>query len=203
MSKKVLPSHGGSFTPTPIGLHPALCVDVVDKGWRTTQWGDKPKVALVFQVDKEFKEDGMDHPRRFMVSSWYTLSLHKKASLRQAIESWFGIALDDDKLERDGGLDLDKLVGQRAALTVGHIKNKDDETRAVINAVSPLPEGMTRLEHDGEYKRAEDREDYEAPKPSAFGPQHADVFEPPSQASQGDAPPPDDAPPFGDDEISF
>ena len=185
MSKVVMPTKGGDFTPAPAGLHSAICVDVVDLGWKDTPWGKTPKISVVWQIDKLLEIDGKK--KRFLVSSWYTMSLHKKANLRKMIESWFGVGMDEKKIEEQGGFDLDKLIGQRAALTIGHVENKEGEIRAVVNAVSPLPEGMTRLTLDDSYTRKENRDDWQEPSPSAFG-----TAPEPDSFGDSDVPPPSD-----------
>src|SRR5262249_17437027 len=74
------------FDPCPAGMHPAVCVDVVDMGDVAGQYGIKPKVRLVFQIAEVDAATG----RRFDVAAFYTNSMHKKAKLRIDLSSWAG-----------------------------------------------------------------------------------------------------------------
>ena len=99
-----------SFTPCPPGAHHAVCVDVVDLGTVETQWGMKPMVRLVWQV-----EETMPDGRPFFASQRFGASLHEKSTLRKFLESWRGKPLSADDLK---GLDLEKLIGVNALLNV-------------------------------------------------------------------------------------
>ena len=73
---------GGWENPT-AGLHQAVCIDVIDLGTQPTQWGDKEKLKLMFQLE-ETKEDGSP----LTIGRNYTRSLHEKAALRKDLKSW-------------------------------------------------------------------------------------------------------------------
>ena len=84
-----------AFTPTPEGLHQAVCVDVVDLGLVDGPWGAKPTVELRWELDLANEETG----RPFLVSKRYTLSLNEKATLRQHLQAWRGRAFTPPELE--------------------------------------------------------------------------------------------------------
>ena len=74
-----------NFTPAPEGLWPAVCVDIVDLGLQQTNYGEKHKVRISWQINQRNKEN-----RRFLVAQRFTFSLHEKSKLRRNVESWRG-----------------------------------------------------------------------------------------------------------------
>ena len=125
MSKLVLPTRDKEFEPAPAGLHPAVCVDIIDVGYQKDPWGNvKPQIRICWQIDKRRDPDEDGARKRFLVSCFYTLSLFgggpgmNTAKLREHLESWLGRPLDDDKIEEAGGIDLDRMVGKPCALTI-------------------------------------------------------------------------------------
>lgn len=170
MSKMAPPptTDGGDFKPAPAGLQAAICVDVIDLGWPDSPWGRKPTIRIVWQTAETFKDDS-GKERRYFASKKFHNSLHKKATLRQTIESWLNKSFSDAAIRAAGGLDLDRLVGQVCALTIAHKPMEDGGTWADVVAVSPLAKGMERIALDDDYTRKEDRDDWQEPSPSAFG----------------------------------
>lgn len=139
------------FQPAPAGLHRAVCVDVVDLGMQETQWGEKHKVRVVWQI-----EEAMENGRLFSVGQRYTASLHQKSKLRQDLESWRGRPFTAEELR---GFDLEKLIGANAQLNVVHNTN-DGRTFANVATIVPAAKGAPKLEADGSYTRVKDRPDY-------------------------------------------
>ena len=101
MSPIIAKDNRREFTPAPEGLHQGVCVDVIDHGIVPTQWGDKQKVEIRWQLDQVDEE--AREPRRFLVSNRYTLSLNEKATLRHHLPPWGGAVPRRARL----------LVGQR------------------------------------------------------------------------------------------
>lgn len=118
------------FTPAPEGLHQAVCVDVVDLGLVETQWGQKPKVEIRWQLDVVNE----DTQKRFDIRARYTLSLSEKANLRKQLETWRGRKFSHEELQ---GFDLEKLVGVNCQLQVIH--NLTDEGKVYANVQAIVP----------------------------------------------------------------
>ena len=137
------------FAPCPEGLHTAVCVDVVDLGVQQSQWGEKHKVRVVWQIDATNAETG----RRFNVMSHYTLSLHKKAKLRQHLETWRGKKFTEEQLQ---GFDLEKLLTANCQIQVSHNIKDDGEVWANVQAIVPAPTQGTPLV-PLDYVRVKDR----------------------------------------------
>ena len=128
-----------NFTPAPAGSHAAVCVDVVDLGVLTVEWGGKAKkqhkVRVVWQIDED-REDGTP----FQVHRRYTLSLHEKAGLRKDLESWRGRAFSEQELD---GFDVEVLIGVPCLLSVIHSKGNDGSVFANVASIMKLPKGMS------------------------------------------------------------
>lgn len=141
---------GSKFTPAPIGLWPAVCVDVVDLGEvEVTFQGKKsmkPMVLVTWQIEEE-DENG----KRFVIHRRYTSSSHKKSSLMKDLTSWRGNALSQAELQT---FDLEDLIGQNCQLHVVH-NTKGTETYANVSAVMPAAKGP-KLKPKG-YVRSKDR----------------------------------------------
>lgn len=149
----VLTDGGGRYTPTPEGLWPAVCVDVVDLGMQETPWGPKQKVELYWEIE-ELDPKGV----RFTVRTRYTASLNEKANLRRTLEVWRGRKFTPAELK---GFDLEALIGANCQINVTHKTTDDGKTYANVTAVVPAARGQKILVSPG-YVRVKDR----APEPS-------------------------------------
>lgn len=146
-----------TFVPAPQGLHQAVCVDVVDMGLQDTPFGEKHKVKITWLLDAQ-----METGDPYMVSQWYTASLHERAKLRQDLESWRGRSFTTEELQ---GFDLEKLLSANAQLLIVH-NIKGDRTYANVKAITPLLRGTGKLEIPATYIRFKNR-----PRTPENGPQ--------------------------------
>ena len=138
------------FTPCPEGLHPAVCVDVVDLGIQKTTWGEKHQVELRWQIEDRNPATN----KRFDVRKWYTLSLHEKASLRKDLECWRGRKFTDDEADE---FDLEKLLGANCQLQVIHTLGGEGTVYANVQAIVPQNKKMGALRPE-DYIRQKDRD---------------------------------------------
>ena len=144
--------NGSDFEPTPEGMHHAVVCGIFDIGTQYSDFYKKSarKVILQWEIPGErieVERDGamVDLPR--VASKQYTLSLHKKAILRQHLETWRGKAFTIQELE---GFDLEKLVNPPANCTLQIIHDKvDDKTYANVNTVMPAMKGEERVTPEG------------------------------------------------------
>ena len=138
------------FTPAPEGLHRAVCVDVVDLGMQPTkEWGEKHMVQIRWFIEE--RDPKSDKP--FLVMSRYTLSLGKKARLRQNLEAWRGKKFTEEEL---AGFDLENLIGVNCQLQIVH-NVKEDTTYANVQVIVPAPKGVPPLPIPSDYVRVCDR----------------------------------------------
>ena len=141
---------GRQFEPAPEGVHVGICVDVIDKGLQPTPWGEKKKVEIRWQID-ELMEDG----ERFLVVRWFTNSLNERAALRQLLETWRGKHYTDE--EAKAGVDLERLIGQPALLTIVHTERDNGGVFANVKAAMQLPKGTSPIKALN-YVRVQDRQ---------------------------------------------
>ncbi len=121
---------GGDFKPHPEGIHPAVCVDVIDLGLVETEFQGQRrlvnKVRLVFESEQK-NEEG----KNCIVTKTFTASLHPKAKLAEFLGKWRGRPVVPGE-----SIDLAKLVGANCTLVVSHQQNMVGRTYASIDAVS-------------------------------------------------------------------
>src|SRR5215472_2508299 len=124
----IIAKAGWDFVPAPEGSHSAVCVDVVDLGVLELTFNGiterKHMVRFVWQID-----ENMENGKPFTVSRRFTLSLHKKAALRAAIESWLGRKLTEAELR---WFDLEDLISSACLLNVVHAA-RDGSTFANVS----------------------------------------------------------------------
>ena len=132
---------GQSHTPAPVGVHRAVCVDVLDKGILDVTYQGKTKkqhkISIAWQID-ETRDDG----KPFLVYKRYTLSLNEKSTLRKDLESWRGRAFTR---EEEMGFDVENVIGVCCLLNVVHA-TQGDKTYANVDSVMPLMKGMPKLD---------------------------------------------------------
>ena len=120
----------GDFKPHPEGIHPALCVDVIDLGPVETEFqGEKRmvnKLKLVFESEARTPEG-----KPCSVSKNFTASLHPKAKLADFLGKWRGRPVVPGET-----IDLSKLIGASCTLVISHQQNLVGRTYASIDAVS-------------------------------------------------------------------
>lgn len=138
------------FVPCPVGVHQAVCVDVVDLGMLEDSFSKtkKHKIKIVWQVDDRNPETG----KRFIVQRRYTNSLHDKATLRKDLQSWRGRPFTADELK---GFDLELLLGANCQLNVVH-NDVDGTPYANVEAIMPILKGMPKIASE-QYIRVQDR----------------------------------------------
>jgi len=129
------PHKGGDFTPAPEGSHAARVYQLIDIGMQHSEaYGDKHQIILSYELVDELMEDG----RPFVLSKFYTLSLHEKATLCIDLEGIAGKKMDEATKD---AFDFRKVLNAPCMVSVIHEK-KTGEIKAKIKTVSALPKGM-------------------------------------------------------------
>ena len=120
----------GDFKPHPEGIHPAVCVDVVDLGMVESEYQGqrtlKPKLKVVFESEQR----GADG-KPCTVSKNFTASLHPKSTLSGFLAKWRGRPIVPPET-----IELQKLIGASCTLVISHQQNMVGKTYAAIDAVS-------------------------------------------------------------------
>jgi hypothetical protein len=120
----------GDFKPHPEGIHPAVCVDVIELGLREEEFQGRRKMVEKVRVVFE-SEQKLDDGRNCIISKNFTASLHPKARLAEFLGKWRGRPVLPDET-----INLGKLVGACCTLVISHQQNAVGQTYAAIDAVS-------------------------------------------------------------------
>ncbi len=126
----------GDFEISPAGNYAARCYQMVELGIREKGGmyaGEAHQMRWSFEIN-ETMSDG----RPFSVSEILTISLGKKAKLRDRLKSWRGRDFTDTEL---AGFDLKNVVGAPCMINVVHNESAG-KTYANIASITPLPKGM-------------------------------------------------------------
>lgn len=109
---------GGDFVSAPTGTHVARCIRITDLG---TQQGDylgevthKNQILVTWELCHELM-DTDNGPQPFLVSKFYTNSLHEKSNLRKDLISWRGRDFTDDELKK---FDLQSIIDAPCMLSI-------------------------------------------------------------------------------------
>jgi hypothetical protein len=120
----------GDYIPHPEGIHPAVCVDVIDLGLRKSEFQGqvtmKNKLRLVFESEQK-----MPDGRNFTISKNFTASLHPKARLADFLGKWRGRPVVPGET-----IDFDKLPGACCTLVISHQSGLEGNKYASIDAIS-------------------------------------------------------------------
>jgi len=121
---------GGDFKPHPEGIHPGVCVDLIELGllpseyMGTTRWLNK--LRLVFETEQRSAEG-----KNLTLSKTFTASLGSQAKLTEFLGKWRGRPIVPGEM-----VDLDKVLGACCTLVVSHQVNREGRTVASIDAIS-------------------------------------------------------------------
>ena len=133
------------FKPHAEGIHPAVCVDVIDLGLMESEFqGLKRlvnKVRLVFETEQK-NEEG----KNCTLSKTFTASLNSKAKLAEFLGKWRGRPIVPGET-----VDLGKLLGACCTLVISHQQNLVGRTYASVDAVS---KPTKRVAPSGQYDPA-------------------------------------------------
>lgn len=137
----------GNHFIAPVGTRRAVCVDVIDNGMKDTDWGEKHKITMVWEVDAT-----VEHAQyAITVRKPYTLSLHEKSSLGKDLGRWLKGNLADKPF------DVEEMIGKSCQLIVTHKLSSNGRTYANVEMVMPLEANMLDLQASGTYVRFQDR----------------------------------------------
>lgn len=137
-------SGGGDFEPAPEGLHPAVCIAVIDLGTQeriNTYKGGvterRREIMIRWELDTETP---MADGRPFIISRRYPFSMHEKAKLREHLEGWRGKKFAETDFG-PGGFSLEKLLAVGCQIQVAHSEREGKRYANVENVVK-LGRGM-------------------------------------------------------------
>lgn len=130
----------------PEGIHKAVVYSEVDLGTQITEFGEKRKVLISWEISsirKTFSQEKGEQP--VAISKKFTASMHEKSSLRPVVEAVMGRKFESDEEAYD--FDTKDLIGKTCLIYVEHndgyanIKNVMKNT----DGVDLVPENPTRI----------------------------------------------------------
>jgi len=134
----IITDNGGNFEQPPIGAHVARCVRIIDIGTQKGEYQGMPtfkrQIVIAWELPNELMTSGEYAGKPFMVSKFYTASLHEKSGLRKDLAAWRTKDFTEEELK---GFDMKNLIGKPCMVSL--ILN--DKNKAKINAVMALPKG--------------------------------------------------------------
>ena len=121
-----------------IGMHNAVCVQIVDLGTHTDS---KYKVTrrelmIMFELEERNSQE-----QRFTTIAFCSHSLDPKSNLRKHLESWKGSMSDKTAFDYD----LETLLREGAFLNV----QETESGKRKIVSISPLPNNIEKLTPEG------------------------------------------------------
>ena len=133
---------GANFTPAPEGTHLARCFGCISLGTQKSElFAASWKILLMFELPEEMIEIPDKGAAPMVVTKEYTLSLGKKATLTQHLNSWRGRAFTPEELK---GFEVSNVVGAACQVTIQHKAAKvTGNVRADIVSITGLPKGVT------------------------------------------------------------
>ena len=137
--------------PHPEGIHPAVCVDVMDLGLCETDFQGTKKMVEKVKITFESEQKTADGKACTVFRS-FSASLHPKSNLAAFLSRWRAKPVAPGE-----SIDLQKLIGASCTLVISHQKNLAGKTYASIDAVS---KPTKRVAPSGQYDPAAARQRY-------------------------------------------
>lgn len=135
---------GTVHVPVPMGNHIARCVEMIQIGTIVETTGiyagkESHKVRLTWETPDETHDFGKGQ-QPFLISKEFTLSMHEKATLRKALESWRGKAFTEDEAK---AFDITVLIGKPCMLSIIHKTSKGGNIYAEVSSIATLPKNFS------------------------------------------------------------
>jgi hypothetical protein len=127
---------GGDFELAPADTHVARCYQVVDLGVQPNDlYGPRHQIRISWELTDCRMADG----RTFMVTKYFTYSLHEKATLRHDLETWRGRPFTDEELD---AWTPDALLNAPCLIQIQHKPTAKGSVRAIVASVTKVPKGL-------------------------------------------------------------
>ncbi|MBS0599498.1 MAG: hypothetical protein JSR92_19750 [Proteobacteria bacterium] len=151
---------GGDFKPVPMGVHRAICIQLIDLGVQNVSFKGEAKrqaqVYLKFEIPSvrvQYEYEGQKVDRPAVVGRTFTNSIGKKSNLRPLLEAWRGKTFTEQE-EKD--FDLTNVVGKGCQISIIHKTKPDGGVFANINGIMGLSiEQQKELQANPKLKQSE------------------------------------------------
>lgn len=132
-------SGSSDFQQPPVGAHPARCYSMIDLGTQKNEYQGqithKRQVLIGWELTDELIPSGDREGEPFVISKFYTASLHEKAVLRHDLINWRGRDFSEEELR---GFDPKNILGTACILTL--VAN--EKGRIKVNGVTKTMKGL-------------------------------------------------------------
>jgi hypothetical protein len=138
---------GKDFELVPVGVHLAICTQVIHLGVQPSnnpKYPDKDQVYLKFEIPGvrvKWEKNGKELEGPAVIGTFFTRSLSEKSNFRPFLESWRGKPFSAEELE---AFELTALLGKVCQLNVIHEQKRDGKDRAEISGAF----GLIQLQKD-------------------------------------------------------
>lgn len=197
----------GDFKRVPAGSHIAVCNLVADMGLQpgSAVYPDpKRKLYIRFEIPAErveYEKDGQKLEGPLAIGSFYTASMHEKATLRKHLEGWRGTKFTDAEA---AAFDVASILGKACMLSVVET-TRGDKTYANIAGIGKLPKGMPAPAAENPllyYDKTSDLAAFNA-LPDWLQKKIGEQLQPPTEQAADEAAAAQHAATFDDDDVPF
>lgn len=132
-------SGGKEFEQAPVGTEVARCIKIIDLGTQKNEFqGEvkfKAQTLISWELPNALMTDGEHAGKPFIVSKFYTTSLHEKSTLRHDLAAWRGRDFTAEELK---GFDPKNILGKPCMLSL--VKAESGKTK--VASVMAVMKGM-------------------------------------------------------------
>lgn len=160
---------GGSFELPPVGIFPAICVQVIDLGTQTNEYQGEVTTSRQIRLGWELTGDDrlgsgasgtMQNNEPFLVTEFYTLSLNEQANLRKLLEGWRGRPFTEEELK---GFDITNLLGKPCLLDIAQKAKQKGGMKSFVQSAKRWPTGEeTKIPFNSLLQFSLEADDYNA-----------------------------------------
>jgi hypothetical protein len=135
MGIKVSAKGGKDFDPVPVGVHMAICSQIIHVGvqhYDNSKYPDKDQVYFKFEIPEvrvKWEKAGVEQEGPATIGATFGLSIGEKSKLRPFLEGWRGKPFSQ---EEAADFDVTRFLGKACQLNVVHEQGRDGKTRANI-----------------------------------------------------------------------
>jgi hypothetical protein len=130
----IIKDSGGDFRSVEPGTHIARCVSIIGIGTHEREWQGVKRLSSELVITWELPFELMDDGRPFVISAFYTRSLHEKSNLRHALKNWRGRDFTPEELR---GFELRNVLDKGCQVVCA----ENDKGKVRVTSVAGMPKG--------------------------------------------------------------
>lgn len=130
---------GKDFELVPIGVHLAVCSQVIHLGVQPGgKYPDRDQVYIKFEIPGvrvKWEKNGKEQEGPAIIGTFFTLSIGEKSNLRPFLEGWRGRGFTK---EEEDAFEVTSIAGKVCQLSVIHEEGRDGKLRTKISGAFGL-----------------------------------------------------------------